>query len=234
MRRIIFAATLIALTMAGCKDAVPVADPFVGRTTIPPPPTGAAAGRTPDLNYQPPPLSPPSMPASSATVPPTIQMPNAAMAPSPVVGPTPASPYPSNSPTPSGTNTTPGATPNYYAPRPSSTQPRSAPSIPAPSTGTATSPGGASPYLPPSSNFNNNSLNNRGASWPGTTTAPVTNVSTTPNGTMLDNRSPHPIDDATAQTARGGQVPIVRTLQPRQRAEASDQPVDILDLPKSP
>ena len=241
MRRIFFAATLIALLTAGCKDTVPVADPFVNRTIIPPPPTGTATGRVPDANYQPPSMSPPSISGHNTMAPPSIQMPGTATAPSPVPGPTatPApmagtttpSPYPSNSPAPSGTGFAPSATPNYNAPRPSSTMPRSAPAIPTPTTGTT--PGG-SPYLPPNSNFNS-APTDRGTSWQ-RNGAPITNVSTPPNNALLDNRSPYPIDNTSTQNqnTRGGQVPIVQTIQPRSPTGTSDQPVDILDLPKAP
>jgi hypothetical protein len=42
---------LIAFGFAGCKSQTPTVDPFFGRTTVPPPPTGSIAGRA-DPYYQ--------------------------------------------------------------------------------------------------------------------------------------------------------------------------------------
>ena len=47
-----FLIILIALGLAGCKSQSPTVDPFFGRTTVPPPPTGSIAGRAADPYYQ--------------------------------------------------------------------------------------------------------------------------------------------------------------------------------------
>ena len=59
--------------MAGCQSQAPVCDPFFGRTTIPPPPTGSVTGRPADPCYQPPALAPSQAPAG--TFPPVVQLP---------------------------------------------------------------------------------------------------------------------------------------------------------------
>ena len=76
MNRYLAPITVVLLSLAGCvsQSQVPKCDPFFGRTTIPPPPTGSAAGRCADPYYQtlpgaqtpPPPQSPGCPPASSA------------------------------------------------------------------------------------------------------------------------------------------------------------------------
>ena len=38
--------------LAGCASQTPKVDPFFGRTTVPPPPTGSIAGRSADPYYQ--------------------------------------------------------------------------------------------------------------------------------------------------------------------------------------
>ena len=52
----LFLLILVATSLAGCKSQTTVTDPFFGRTTIPPPPTGSVSGRPADPCYQPPPL----------------------------------------------------------------------------------------------------------------------------------------------------------------------------------
>jgi hypothetical protein len=42
----------IALVLAGCKSQTPSVDPFFGRTTVPPPPTGSVSGQAADPYYQ--------------------------------------------------------------------------------------------------------------------------------------------------------------------------------------
>ncbi len=97
--------------LAGCTATPPANDPFFGRTTIPPPATGAACGQMPDPYYQNPPgvqlpagqasapppyLSQPGAPA--ATVPPGVQLPaqpTAQGSTSPVPYPSPV-PYAQN------------------------------------------------------------------------------------------------------------------------------------------
>jgi hypothetical protein len=51
MKRAIFT-IFIACVLAGCKSSTPTVDPFFGRTTIPPPPTGAVSGQPANPYYQ--------------------------------------------------------------------------------------------------------------------------------------------------------------------------------------
>jgi hypothetical protein len=44
---------IITLGLAGCKSQTPSVDPFFGRTTVPPPPTGSVSGQAADPYYQP-------------------------------------------------------------------------------------------------------------------------------------------------------------------------------------
>jgi hypothetical protein len=59
-------------------------------------------------------------------------------------------------------------------------------------------------------------------------------VAATSVGTSAEDRMPRPLDDAAASGGVAGRSPIIRTIQPRASAEASDRPVDIADLPKTP
>jgi hypothetical protein len=43
---------IIALGLAGCKNQAPAVDPFFGRTTVPPPPTGSVSAQTADPYYR--------------------------------------------------------------------------------------------------------------------------------------------------------------------------------------
>ena len=99
--------------MAGCQCQPPTCDPFFGRTTIPPPPTGAVTGRPADPCYQPPPLAPPtvSTPSSPCNCAPQVQMatPPCSSCAGGASAPAPQPAYPS------------GLTPSYAAPRPTST-----------------------------------------------------------------------------------------------------------------
>jgi hypothetical protein len=49
-----------------------------------------------------------------------------------------------------------------------------------------------------------------------------------------DDRTPRPVDDAAADGNAVERKAIVGTLQPRSGNDASNRPVDILDLPKTP
>ena len=64
--------------------------------------------------------------------------------------------------------------------------------------------------------------------------ASVTNVAATRTVAAGDDRMPRPVDDAAADGSGAGRKPIVRTLQPRGSDDASNRPVDIMDLPKTP
>ena len=124
MNRYLAPITVVLLSLAGCvsQSQVPKCDPFFGRTTIPPPPTGSAAGRCADPYYQtlpgaqtpPPPQSPGCPPASSAA---PASPPGAASTWAvPRGGAANASPPPSN---PSSS----AIAPSQLAPRPPSTAP---------------------------------------------------------------------------------------------------------------
>ena len=64
--------------------------------------------------------------------------------------------------------------------------------------------------------------------------ASVTTVAATRTVAAGDDRTPRPVDDAAADGSVAEQKPIVRTLQPRGGNDASNRPVDIMDLPKTP
>jgi hypothetical protein len=205
-----FALILVGLLVAGCKSQAPVCDPFFGRTTIPPPATGSITGRPADPGYQPPPLAP-----QSGACPPVVQMPAQPSAqsaplnmPGPVNQPAPATVRPAIPPA-----TQPGPSQNYPAPRPSSTVP-GASLAPRPTPLASSSPPAA-----------------RSAA---TSVAPsFTNVAATRPGNAADDRMPKPVDDSPAAGGQTNQPPITRTIQPRGVDDASNRPVDIMDLPAS-
>lgn len=113
MMRLPTALLLAALCLAGCRRAQPTFDPFLPRTRIPPPPTGAATG-APDAYYTnpTPPMTggAPSWPAAGAP----------AAAPGNLYSPPGGYQYPQPTPAPGSSN---------YAPPPGS--------APAASTGVA-------------------------------------------------------------------------------------------------
>ena len=127
-----------------------------------------------------------------------------------------------------------GATPSASGPACPSSPPSPTPSSnPSP-------PAGSSPYAPPGGSFSypgstQNSMP-RNAAQPDSrvSAASVTNVSATRTVAAGDDRMPRPVDDAAADGSLAAQKPIVRTLQPRGAGDASNRPVDILDLPKTP
>jgi hypothetical protein len=218
-----------------------MADPFFGRTTIPPPATGSATGRPGDPCYQPPPLvqAAPSQTPSGA-FPPQVQLPTQPSAQSAPSLPSASAATNSQSAQP------PGIAPSVSAPRPSSTSPGGGFLAPRPSS-TAPSPG--SPYVPPSSSPYappDNSFKYRGAStqkstlpaptqWNSSPPAPAfTNVAATRMSAAGDDRLPKPVDDTGGDRSPSSRQTVVGTLQPRVRDSASDRPVDITDLPKAP
>jgi hypothetical protein len=164
MRRAILI-LLIAFGFAGCKSQTPTVDPFFGRTTVPPPPTGSITGQAADPYYQrnggaiglksPSPSSsiapvwtnPNNAPQYSNNTP---QYPNQgssifSSAPSttaPGIAASPLQPAPQNSPTLS-------PPPAGYTPQMPAAQPASMPS----STPNSTWPSG-NRYTPPGNNFN--------------------------------------------------------------------------------
>jgi len=87
---------LMGVLLSGCRSQAPAVDPFFGRTTIPPPPTGAAVGGLTDPYYQ---------------TPPVVQMPSAAQT--------------SGAATAGQATTSLNAPPHLSAPRPTSTAPES-------------------------------------------------------------------------------------------------------------
>ncbi len=65
---------LVGLSITGCQSQPPVCDPFFGRTTIPPPPTGSIGGRAADPCY-PPSLAPQPVQTPMNPCPPQVQLP---------------------------------------------------------------------------------------------------------------------------------------------------------------
>lgn len=243
MRRL-FAVILLILLTVGCKSQAPVYDPFFGRTTIPPPPTGSVTGQGADPCYQPPPLNPPS-----STTPPMVQLPmqptaNSPLPTQPIPGPAPTaqpslpSGSPSNTWAPRPLSTAPTGP---SAPRPSSTVPTS-PSVPRPSSTVPTpAPGVGSPYMPPGGNFDYRGTSTTktvplASSPPGARPPSVsyTNVSANRAAPVGDDRMPRPVDDSVGDGSIAGRKPIIRTIQPRVGRDASSRPIDIMDLPKIP
>jgi hypothetical protein len=236
----LFVLILVGISVTGCKSQAPVTDPFFGRTTIPPPPTGTVNGRPNDPCYQPPPLV--QTPAASSTCPPSVQIPSQPSGQSSNIQPAPqtmAAPPASAAPVYS--------TPNYSAPRPATTGPANIyaprPTSTAPATGTvnpSVSPG-PSPYAPPGGANNYRGTPSQG-STPSVSTQPsaraaaplYTNVSASGTGTAGNNRMPGPVDDAAAAGSLAGRNPIIHTIQPRTGNEVSNRAVDIADLPKAP
>ena len=201
------------LLMTGCTNTCqsPRTDPFFGRTTIPPPATGAASGRTPDPYYQ---------------TPPGIAVP--AVQPGATVG-TVAPSAPASSgwapPITSGTNTT---SPNRSAPRPSSTYPSGpmpAPSLPANPSTPAYQPQPSTPVNPPSPSYQ-----------PQPSTTPPNTAPPTGPGSRYGNAPSTGTDRYRGVSLQGtgmvGRKPAVRTLQPRGTAAAETPVVEIGDLPR--
>lgn len=204
------------LLLAGCVNPSPVpsCDPFFGRTTIPPPATGAAAGRTADPYYQSPPgIAAPSLPPGN---PAGVAAPNST-APSGWVPPgargTATAP-------PTANPSMPGMAPNLLAPRPSSTVPAGArpspsvpvnrppPSYPPPPSYQQPPPSTTPPNPAPSSGFSG-----RYGNAPAAGTDRYRGVSLQGSGIV-------------------GQKPAVRTLQPRGASVPETPVVELGDLPK--
>ena len=244
-----FALMLIGILVTGCKSQAPTTDPFFGRTTIPPPPTGSVMGcPATDPGYQLPPAGPTTMtsPSAAGSLTPSVQLPSqptGASSTSPTPTPTPslapaaAAPPAATTPpaavpstAPAGNNSLPGISPSVLAPRPSSSMPTKAATPP--STSPTPPSGSASPY--PSGGAYNYRGTPTATTQNSRTVAPTfTNVAATRVGVSGDDRMPRPVDDAAASVGIAGQKPIVRTIQPRGRDDVSDNVVDITDLPKS-
>ena len=264
MNRYLAPITVVLLSLAGCvsQSQVPKCDPFFGRTTIPPPPTGSAAGRCADPYYQtlpgvqtpPPPQSPGCPPASSAA---PASPPGAASTWAvPRGGAANASPPPSN---PSSSAIAPSQLaprPPLTAPPPSRTAappapygnpPPAAPGNPLPPS-SPPAPLSAAPPAPsssgsPGARYGDPSsagiVGYRGVSLQGARSAvtrpdqpPALSPSASGSGSF-DDHVPRPTDNTAGDRSLAGQKPIVRTLQPRGSDDASDRPVvEIGDLPK--
>jgi hypothetical protein len=236
---------LVGLSVAGCKSQAPVCDPFFGRATIPPPPTGSVTGRPADPCYQPPPLVQTPSQSPQGASPPTVQMPSQpSLQPQsgqPPVVAQPLTSQPTMPPAaPNQPASPPGLTPSFSAPRPSSTAPGNI--SPARPSSTAPAPGTNNLYAPPGGSFDYRGSSTRTGSVPLATTQPnsrassalVTNVAASRTAVAGDDRMPGPVDDSAADGSIAGRKPIIRTIQPRTSNEASNRPVDILDLPKTP
>lgn len=227
---------LAGLSVMGCKSQSPTADPFFGRTTIPPPPTGAATGQ-PCNPYQTPqvvqaPTQPPGV-----VCPPSVQMPSQPPAVSSTTLPSAQPQLPGFQPSPPAATAQPvmppGLGPSYSAPRPTSTG-SSAPPPPL----SAPPAGNPNPYVPPGGTFNYRGVSSQGSAplvptQPDTRTAlpSVVGVSTTRTIAPPDDRMPKPLDSAGAGV--GATKPIIQTIQPRAKVDGSDRMIDIADLPKA-
>ena len=246
---------LVGWSLTGCKNPAPVTDPFFGRSTIPPPPTGSVTGRPGEPNYQPAPsISSPS-PMPGIATPPVVQIPPQTPASAstyqPNISPQPNT-YPASPPvTPTAPSTSPpavssppGISPSLLGPRPSSTgsgvpsAPRTAPP--------GYLPGSTGSYTPPS-----NSLRYPGASARGSAPLVPTRLESRPSaplfggtammgvsnssaGRSSTDRMPRPVEEAAAAGGAAGAKTIAPAIPPRGRDDASDRPVDIADLPKTP
>ena len=232
---------LVGLSLTGCKSQAPTNDPFFGRTTIPPPPTGSATGRFADPYYQTPPLTqtPPQMPAAAS--PPLVQMPAQTPAGSSTYQPPTSPQLPPYQPPAAAATTTPsvsppGLAPNVSAPRPTSTAPGS--SLPARPTWVAPPAGAAGPYAPPGGSLNYRGTSTQGSAplvptQPDTRTSlpSIAGFSPARTITVSEDRTPKPVEDAPADGSVGGRNPMIQTIQPRPRDGASDRLIDIMDLP---
>jgi hypothetical protein len=233
---------LVGLLMVGCKSQPPTADPFFGRATIPPPPTGAATGRVAEPAYLAPPVVQAAPQSPSSVAPPFVQMPGPV--PSGVATPTPQTQTPqmpapqTQTPQMPQTSPPPGIGPVLSTPRPTSTIPGA---VPATRPSPIVSPTGtASSYVPPGGTFNYRGTSTQGAAPLVPTqaeirpsTPSIVGISTSRTIGSSDDRTPRPVDDAPADAATGGRKPIIQTIQPRPRDDASNRRIDISDLPKA-
>ena len=81
MSRLLLILAVVTPTVLGCRSQTPGQDPFFGRTTVPPPPTGAASARVVDPYYAAPRLGqtgapvPPGYVDTTIPPPPTVTLP---------------------------------------------------------------------------------------------------------------------------------------------------------------
>ncbi len=178
-----FLIIIFAIGMAGCKSQTPTVDPFFGRTTVPPPPTGSIAGRAGDPYYQ----SSPSMQPGylQANAPynqgrPTSNAPlfSGNSVTNPSTGSTWTNPFNTSNSPPASTLT------NQYSAPPYSSPAQSAMTGPAPTGAAGTA--GTSPYAPQSVPQNNLNPGMPPAGYPPQTVPaqPASMPSTTPGSTL--------------------------------------------------
>jgi hypothetical protein len=236
MRRSI-ALILIGFSVTGCKSQAPVYDPFLGRSTIPPPATGAIAGQTSDPNNpQPPSMLPPGSTAGPALMP--GQPATSSALPGPATTSTPTTPQPLLPP-PNAQNSAPNQ--GLWTPK---TPTPTSPLAPRP-TSTTPSPGTTSPYAPPGGfGYPGNSNQPPPPATPPTSALPgpqssvtvsqstsysrppsvsYTNASAVRSVMIGDGRMPRPVDDT------AGQKPAVRIVPTGNTRPG--KPIDINDLP---
>jgi hypothetical protein len=215
---------LVGLLLTGCKCQPPTSDPFFGRTTIPPPPTGSSTGQTVAPLYQAPPLVQASPQSPSSVAPPSVQMPGPALSAATPPALQNASP--------------PGIAPFATTPRPTSTLPGPAPAA---RSAPLASPVGTAPlYAPPGGTFNYRGTSTQGSA-PLVPTQPETGgslpsmvgVSASRTVGPPDDRTPKPVDDTLADGGAAGRKAFVQTIQPRVKDDASSRPINITDLPKA-
>jgi hypothetical protein len=253
----------VGLAAAGCKSDAPLNDPFVGRTTIPPPATGAVGGKVTDPYYQPPALTPGAQ--AAGTTPPAVQIPNPGTSQSPLPTSAPlslpaasqpsptaplAAPAGTAAPPPGGTSRTiaPPQT-TTYSPRPTSSgggansglAPRPMSTAPAPtgsrSVQTAPAVWGNTTYTPPAG-YQGVTAQTPTATATSSPAASYNTGAAQRTGVISSDRLPGPVDDSASATAASNGMqnrqPMVRTVSPRGSGEPAGRPVDIEDLPNSP
>jgi hypothetical protein len=257
MKRVL-ALVVAVLALGGCRQAGTPTDPFFGRTTVPPPGTGAVAPRPGDPYYQPPPaggpLQPIPQPQPLTVAPPSTPGPASAYGRSTMPGTTPT--YPAAN---SGRTISPSATPPGYSPSPApsyppSTTPSYPPSTPPAGGGYPSSPG----YAPPGGFTYNGAAAARPASdsW----TTPVARTSADSRDAGSGSSAPGvirvPSGDGFARSADPGsygsaalsgspaetvasRTSIVRTLEPRAKdaggaSSVGGDPAGSRALPSTP
>jgi hypothetical protein len=211
------------LLIAGCTNPgqSPSSDPFlVGRTRIPPPGTGEAAGRTADPGYSAPQASPssPSWRASGTAAPAGTAA---------TSGPVPVS---SPGLTTGAVNT--GGSAGQLS-TPSGSAPPVLPGAASPTPGAPAGPGVSVPVTPPSGG-----AGFRGVSLQGSRSAvapesrPPASTGTNALGASSDNRIPRPLDDGGAAGANAAvPKPVPGSAAPPVGSDSSGRVTDIGDLP---
>jgi hypothetical protein len=214
---------LLGLLLTGCasQGQTPTSDPFlVGRTRIPPPSTGSAAGQATTAPYYP--SAQPS--------------PQPAWQPSGTTTPPAATPAPSSSPTTIPATPLPGAAaspPGFTSKAPDGRSALSS-STSTPPAASSINSNASNRFAPATSSAGFSGVSLQGSraasSAPDPGASPATNANRT--GTALDNRIPRPLDDAAASGNVAAPRPNAGTSQP---LPAKDNPpgrvMDLTDLP---